>query len=121
METLNLVPRGDVQVDRDYGTRTVSFENGVKQYQRLWVTPRVTYSFTANGDKKMKTYLENFLEARHGNYEPFYWNYEGERLIVRFADSKLSIKEIRGFGGEGTVGYEASIALEKLKDSEVKV
>jgi phage-related protein len=119
METLNLVPRGDVQVDREYGTRTVMFENGTKQHQRLWVSPRVIYSFTANGDKKMKTYLENFLEARHGNYEPFYWNYEGETLIVRFADSKLSIKEIRGYAGEGTVGYEASITLEKLKDSEI--
>jgi phage-related protein len=119
METLNLTPRGDVQVDRDFGTRSVSFENGVKQYQRIWVTPRVTYSFTAQGDKTMKTYLENFITARQGNYEPFYWNYEGERLIVRFADSKLSIKEIRGYAGEGTVGYEASIALEKLKDSEI--
>ena len=121
METLNLVPRGNTQVDRDYGTRSTSFENGVKQYQRRWITPRVTYSFTAQGDKAMKKYLEDFVEARHGNYEQFYWKYEGERLLVRFADSKVSIKEIRGYAGEGVVGYEASISLEKLKDSEVTV
>lgn len=119
METLELVPRGDMQVDRDYGTRAITFENGVKQYQRIWVTPRVTYSFTTQGDKAMKKYLEDFIEARHGNYEPFYWYYEGEKLLVRFADSKVTIKEIRGYAGEGVVGYEASVTLEKLKDSEV--
>lgn len=119
METLNITPRGAVQVDRDFGNRTVSFENGTKQIQRLWITPRKTYSFTTQGDKQMKEYLEQFVEARHGNLEPFYWEYEGQTLLVRFADSKVSIKELRGYGGEGVVGYEASIALELLKDSEV--
>lgn len=119
METLKLIPRGNVTVDRDFGNKTISFENGTKQVQRLWVSPRVSYSFKTQGDKSMKTYLEEFVVARHGNLEPFYWEYEGETLTVRFAESKVSISEIRGYGGEGVVGYEADVNLEKLKDSEL--
>jgi len=118
METLVLVPRGEVTEGHDYGNRTVSFENGVKQNQRIWTKPRKTYSFSTQGDKTMKKYLENFIDARFGNHEPFYWEYDDEVHRVRFADSKLDIVAVRGYGGTGTVGYKVNVSLEELKDSE---
>lgn len=117
IETLTLVPRGNVTKAYDFGINTVEYENGIKQYQRKFVTPRVTLSFKVQGTKEMKNYLEEFMVARSGSYEPFYWEYEGEKAVYRFGDS-IQFTEIRGYAGEGTVGYEADISLVKCKEKE---
>ena len=117
IETLNLIPRGDVTRGLNFGTNVVEFENGIQQVQRKWVSPRISFSFTTQGDKEMKKYLEDFVLARGGNYEPFYWEYDGTTYVVRFG-STVEFKEIRGYEGEGVVGYEASIELSVCKESE---
>lgn len=118
METLELVPRGDVDITRDYGNRTVSFESGSEQLQRLWVAPRVTYSFSVEGDKAMRDYIDAFVDEVHGNLTPFNWEYDGKTVVVRFGESKVAWKDICGYGGAGVVGYRGTITLRALKGSE---
>lgn len=118
MEKLTLVPRGDIDASVDYGNRTVSFENGVKQIQRQWVSPRVSVSFTAEGDKTMRDYLVGFIDKVHGNLDPFLWTYNGQEVKARFAEPKIAWKEINGYGGAGIVGYRGTVSIEFLKDSE---
>jgi phage-related protein len=118
MQTLNLVPRGNVDKDYNFGTNKVEYESGATQYQRKWVSPRITFSFSVQGDKQMKQYLENFVLAHGGNYTPFKWTYEGTTYVCRFGESSVKFTEIRGYEGEGTVGYEASISLIVCKKGE---
>ena len=118
METLKLIPRGDVTKAYDYGNNIVQFENGLQQVQRKYVTPRLTLSIHVEGTKEMKDYLEEFINARHGNYEPFYWTYEGHTDVYRFGESAIQFTEIRGYEGEGTVGYKADISLQRCKERE---
>lgn len=118
METLNITPRGDVDVEKNYGNNTVEYENGTKQYQRRWVQPRIVFSFSVQGDKATKEYLEDFLDKVHGNYSKFNWVYEGKNYVVRFADTTISFKEIRGYEGVGVIAYSADLALEVVKSSE---
>lgn len=118
METLILVPRGNVDKDYDWGTRVVSFENGNNQYQRVWTKPRITLSFKSTGNVKMKNYLEDFFEARSGNYEAFKWEYNDKEYIVRFADKSLKMTDIRGYSGEGVVGFECNVSLSVCKEGE---
>ena len=118
METLKLIPRGDVSKQYDFGINKVEFESGVQEYQRKWQKPRIVLSFSVTGDKSMKEYLEGFIVARGGSYEPFLWSYEGKDLRVRFSESSINITELRGYEGTGTVGYKADISLTVLKDSE---
>jgi phage-related protein len=118
IETLTLTPRGNVTKAYDFGINTVEYENGVKQYQRKFVTPRLTLSFKAQGNKEMKDYLESFIVARSGNYEAFYWEYEGTKDVYRFSDGNIQFEEIRGYEGEGTIGYSADVSLVKCKEKE---
>lgn len=117
METLTLIPRGNVTKAYDFGINTVEYENGVKQYQRRYVAPRLTLTFKAQGTKEMKTYLEDFILARCGSYEAFYWEYEGTKAAYRFGDT-IQFTEIRGYEGEGVVGYEADITLVRCREKE---
>ena len=66
----------------------------------------------------MKEDLEEFINARHGNYEAFYWTYEGHTDVYRFGESSIQFTEIRGYEGEGTVGYKADISLQRCKERE---
>lgn len=118
LETLTLVPRGEVQVSKDYGNNTVEYENGTKQFQRRWISPRIVFSFSVQGDKDMKEYLEDFIDEVHGNYSKFLWVYEGVTYTVRFGEKSIVFKDIRGYGGEGVIGYSADITLEVVKSNE---
>ena len=118
METLVLVPRGNVKVTKDYGVRYISYESGVKSFQRQWINPRITYSFSVQGDEAMREYIDNFVDSVHGNFDKFYWVYNGATLTCRLSDSKVEWEHIRGYGGEGCVGYSATIGIEVAKSSE---
>ena len=118
METLKIPVRGEVKRNIDYGNRTVTFENGTKQKQRLWVSPRVTFTVNCEGNEDMRKYLVAFFDAVHGDYDKFYWTYEGTTMTCRFTDSKLDITEIREYGTGNTVGYKASFGIEVTRTSE---
>lgn len=118
MKTLNLPVRGDVKRTVDYGTRTISYESGIKQKQRLWINPRITFSVNCEGSDDMRQYLIAFFDAVNGDYDKFQWTYDGETMTCRFTDPKIEFTEIRGYGGEGTVGYRASFGIEKARLSE---
>ena len=118
METLNLTPRGEGMKNYNLNNNKVDFECGITQIQRKWVTPRLTFSFNVSGSKEMKEYLESFFVARGGNFEAFNWTYEGTTYRVRFGETNLDFTEIRGYEGEGTVGYKAQVSLMVLKDAE---
>jgi phage-related protein len=118
MVTLNLVPRGEVTKNYNFNNNKVDFESGITQIQRKWISPRITFTFNVMGDKAMKEYLESFFAARGGNYEAFFWAYEGTTYRVRFNEPSLDFTEIRGYSGEGTVGYKAQVSLMVLKDAE---
>jgi len=118
MQTLNLKPRGDVDKSYNFGTNKVEYESGTTQFQRKWVSPRITFSFNVQGDITMKQYLENFIMAHGGNYLPFLWNYDGTEYVCRFSEPTINFTEVRGFEGVGTIGYKASISLTVCKRSE---
>ena len=118
METLKITPRGNVTKSYDFGINKVEFENGIQQFQRKYVTPRLSVSFKVNGTKEDKDYLEKFIVARKGNLEPFYWEYEGTKDVYRFGDGAIQFTEVRGYGGVGTIAYEADISLVKCKEKE---
>ena len=118
METLVLVPRGNVKVSKDYGIRCITYESGTKSFQRQWINPRITYSFSVEGDDTMRKYIDSFADSVHGNFDKFYWVYNGETLTCRFSESKIEWEHIRGYGGEGCVGYRASVNIEVARSSE---
>ena len=118
METLKIIPRGNVTKSYDFGINKVEFENGIQQFQRKYVTPRLSVSFKVNGTKEDKDYLEKFIVARKGDLEPFYWEYEGTKNVYRFGESAIQFTEVRGFGGTGVVAYEADISLVQCKERE---
>ena len=120
MQILKLVPRGNVEKDVNWGIRTISFENGTNQYQRIWQEPRVTYSFSTQGGLAMKEYLQEFFNSVCANFIPFYWEYENELIPVRFGETNLSFTEIRGYAGMGVVGYSVNVSLVKCKKGEWK-
>ena len=118
METLTLPVRGEVKRNVDYGTRTISYESGVKQKQRLWIKPRITFTVNCEGGEDMRKYLVAFFDTVHGDYDKFYWTYDGETMTCRFTEAKMDITEIREYGTGNTVGYKASFGIERCRDSE---
>ena len=118
METLKLPVRGEAKRTVDYGTRTITFEGGTKQKQRLWVNPRVTFTVNCEGGEDMRKYLVAFFDAVHGDYDKFYWTYEGTTMTCRFTDPKVEFTEIREYGTGNTVGYRATVNIEVAKSSE---
>ena len=118
METLKIPVRGEVKRNVDYGVRTIQYESGVKQKQRLWINPRITFTVNCEGDEDMRKYLVAFFDAVHGDYDKFLWTYGGETMTCRFAESKLDITEIREYGTGNIVGYKASLGIEVARSSE---
>ena len=118
MKTLKIPVRGEVKRNVDYGNRTVTFEGGTKQKQRLWVNPRITFTVNCEGNEDMRKYLVAFFDAVHGDFDKFYWTYDGETMTCRFGEPKIDITEVREYGTGNTVGYKANFSIERCRDSE---
>ena len=118
METLKIPVRGEVKRSTDTNNRTISFESGSEQIQRLWINPRVIFTVNCEGDDDMRKYLIAFFDAVHGNYDKFLWTYDGETMTCRFGEPRMDITEIREYGTGNVVGYKANFSIKKCRSSE---
>ena len=114
METLVINPKDKPKETVDWGTNTVSFENGKKQYQQIWTEPEISISLTTEGSYEYIQGIIDFYNKRKGIFEPFYCDpyKNGNKEIYRFAN-KLSVTWNYGEGEK--LGGSIDIDLIKEK------
>ncbi len=109
LEVFKLNPKGKVEINLAWTPHRVEFMSGKSQFQRRRIYAKKSYSFTVCGGRKDYDWLRDFYNSHRGQFDPFYFDYDGKREIVFFGD-KLKIKVKREVGK--IVGFEASISLD---------
>jgi phage-related protein len=110
----------EVDKSNEYVNRTIQFESGRKQKQRVSVNKLQTWKISIKGDRKQMDLLEAFHESVTGDAGQFLFNTpEGNLVVCRFADGKLPIKEIREFTLKTPthgiiVGFQCDVTIEKV-------
>lgn len=95
METLKILPIGEIHRKDDWQTREIKFESGDPQYQATRTKPIVTWEVSVCGSKEAGEYLLNFFNSRKGQLEKFYCVIDGGKEVVRFASPSIEIEELR--------------------------
>lgn len=95
METFNFTPYGDVKKNVQYLDRTIDFETGSFQVQKVGVNPIITFEATYQGTYEQIAQIEAFYN-RHRKSERFNFVYNGETYVCQFT-SNYSSTESLGF------------------------
>ena len=83
METFNFTPKGEVKRTVRFLDRTIDFETGAFQVQRIGVNPIITFEMSFEGNGESLTPLEEFY-LEHRKSEKFLFNYNGEQYTCQF-------------------------------------
>lgn len=110
MEVFNFTPKGDVKRNVHYLDRTIEYESGSFQVQRVGVNPLVTFScdFEGNGDSLKE--LEEFY-LQHRKSEKFKFNYDNKEYICQFT-SDYSPTDTWGWDERGRIIGKVTVTLE---------
>ena len=81
--TFKFTPKGDVKRTIHYLDRTIDFESGAFQVQRVGVHPTITFECNFEGTGKSLRGLEEFY-LKHGKHTNFYFWYDKKRYTVKF-------------------------------------
>lgn len=108
-EKFKLNPKGKVEISLSWTPQRVEFMSGKSQFIRRRIYAKKSYSFTVCGGRKDFDWLRDFYNSHRGQFEPFYFDYDGKREIVYFGE-QLKVKLKREVGK--IVGFTASITLE---------
>ncbi len=109
METLNVVPRGEVQNIYSWESKEIQFYNGMVVHNRKRARAKKMLSFVVYGKENMLVYLRDFYDRHHGLLDKFYFNYDGVKETCQFAE-KITFKQLREV--KTIVGYSAEIKLQ---------
>ena len=83
MKKLDFTPYGDVKKNVHYLDRTIEFETGSFQVQRVGVKPITTFEVTYQGTGKQLKTLEDFYNE-HRKSERFLFEYNGKEYTCQF-------------------------------------
>lgn len=83
METFDFKPYGEVKKNIRYLDRTIDFETGAFQVQRIGVNPIITFEATYQGTNEQMKKIEAFYN-KHRKSERFYFIYNGEQYTCQF-------------------------------------
>lgn len=82
-KTFKFTPRGDVKRTVHFLDRTIEYESGAVQIQRVGVKPIITFDMEFQGTGESLRDLERFY-LEHGKYKSFYFWYDHIRYVVKF-------------------------------------
>lgn len=109
MERFNFSPRGDVRRTVHYLDRTIDFESGAFQVQRVAVKPVITFEMTFEGTSETLKPLEEFY-LKHRKTERFAFTYFNEDYICQFT-SDYTPTETLGWNKYGKFIGKISVTL----------
>lgn len=109
LDTFKLNPRGNVEITLSWAPTRVEFMSGKSQFMRRRIHAQKSYSFTVSGTRKDMDWLIQFYNDHRGQFDPFYFEYDGNKEVVYFGEA-LKVKAKREVGV--IVGFEATLSLE---------
>lgn len=109
IKTFDFVPRGEVRRNVQYLDRTIDFESGTFQVQRVGVNPIVTFELNFEGNGESLAPLEAFYRE-HRKSERFLYNYNGTEYTCQFT-SDYAPTEKWGFDATGRVIGKTTVSL----------
>lgn len=113
MKTFDFAPYGDVKRTIKYLDRTIDFETGTFQVQRIGVNPIITFEATYQGTAKRISEIEDFYNE-HRKSERFYFIYNKEQYTCQFTSdfaSTDSFGYVRGETGNIRVIVKKQVTL----------
>lgn len=108
-KTFKFTPKGDVKRSVRFLDRTIEFESGSFQTQRVGVNPIITFDCEFEGNGKSLCGLENFY-LKHRKTEKFYFWYNDKRYVVKFT-SDYNPTETWGWDENGRVIGRLTVSL----------
>lgn len=109
MKKFDFKPRGDVKRTIRYLDRTIDFETGTFQVQRVGVNPIITFEGTYEGTGASLKDLENFY-LEHRKTERFLFEYDGKEYTCQFT-SDYSPTDTWGWSQQGRIIAKTSVTL----------
>lgn len=109
METFSFLPKSEVTRTLRYLDRTIDFETGSFQVQKIGVNPIITFEATYEGTKDSIKEIEDFY-LRHRKSEKFNYIYDGQSYICQFT-SDFNATDTFGFAKNGKIVCKVSVTL----------
>lgn len=109
MQVFDFAPYGDVKRNVRYLDRTIEFESGSFQVQKVGVNPIITFECQFQGSGESLLPLEEFYLA-HRKSERFLFNYFGNQYTCQFT-SDYSPTDTLGWDSKGRVVGKVSVNL----------
>ena len=109
MDRFDFNPYGDVKRIKHPLDRTIDFESGAFQVQKVGVNPVITFEATYQGSKEKMKLIEDFYDA-HGKTERFTFPYDGKDYTVQFT-SDYSPTDTWGWDKSGKIIAKVSVTL----------
>jgi phage-related protein len=109
MEIFNFNPFGDVKRVKHPLDRTIDFESGAFQVQKVGVNPMITFEATYQGTKEQIKLIEDFYDV-HGKTEKFTLPYDGKHYTVQFT-SDFAPTDTWGWDKSGKIIAKVSVSL----------
>lgn len=117
-DVFRLNPKGDVEINLSWGPERIDFLSGKCQLLRRRIYAKKSYSFVVCGGRKDYDWLIKFYNDHRGQFDGFYFDYDGKREVVFFGNSlKVKVKRENGI----IVGFKATIELELDHRSNVNI
>lgn len=108
LKTFNFTPKGEVKRTVRFLDRTIDYESGAFQVQKLGVYPIETFECQFEG--KQLDELEAFY-IEHRKSERFLFNYNGEQFTCQFT-SDYAPTEKWGFDTNGRIIGKTTVTLQ---------
>ena len=108
-DVFKLNPKGEVEINLSWSPQRIDFLSGKAQLLRRRINAKKSYSFKVCGGRKDYDWLLDFYDSHRGQFDGFYFDYDGKREVVFFGEAlKVKVKRENGI----IVGFTASISLE---------
>lgn len=124
METLNLVPRGEVSVTYTWGSTSVDYQTGSVQKHRNRIKAKKNFTFTVSGTKEKMDYLLSTYDKYKGLYDRFIFEYDDVKDICTFSEKiqvieKRELKKIVGFECEIKIAADTQSSSYEYDDDNI--
>lgn len=109
MEVFDYANYGDVKRSIHYLDRTIEFESGAFQVQKVGINPIETFELTYQGTREQIKPIEEFY-LLHRKSEEFLLPYDGTNYTVRFT-SDFNPTDTWGWSNSGKLIAKMSVTL----------